>query len=356
VRQSLALAVIIGLLLGIGVIAVAAKKYEGQTMYVYAGIFPYSREFIMEYIAPVLKEKWGIDLVVEEIGGKSMLQKIVVMKDRPTVTICGWDEPIGEQAAQMGLTAPIDITLAPNLKNLYDWAFYKLDSSIHVVTTTVVGIGLLYNEDVFAREGLTPPSGWKDLWREDLAGRISITAPESNWGTAALVAIAEWRGGGIENITPGIEALKELVPNIHTIHTWSSELAHLMELNEVWLGTTGSNMGPALKTEGLPVKWVAPQEGCPMVNGGISIIKNAPFQDVAHDFINLFFSLEYQVRRALWAGDVSPHRGVWTVLSPDILEKLPLTPQDFDKLRRYDWSEIARYRNDWIELFHREIG
>ncbi len=331
------------------------KKYEGEKMFVYAGIEPYAREQIMEYIAPALKEKWGIELVVEEMGAKAMLEKIIIMKDKPTVTICGWDDVIGKQAAPMGLTAPIDPELAPNLRDVADWAVYRLNGEIHHVYHSIFGIGLLYNEEIFEREGLDPPDSWNDLWRPELSGRVSITAPESTWGVAMLVAVAMMEGGGVENIDPGFEKLKTLLPHIHTIHTWSSELVKLMQLGEVWLGTTGSNMGPALRTEGFPARWVAPKEGAPLIAGGLSIIKNAPYQDVAHDYINLYFGLEHQVRKALWCGVVVPHERVWTVLAPAQLEELPLTPEDFDTLVSYDWGKIAEYRNDWTERFHKEL-
>ena len=37
-----------------GTVGWAAKKYEGETMQVYAGMWPESREFIVEYKQPFL--------------------------------------------------------------------------------------------------------------------------------------------------------------------------------------------------------------------------------------------------------------------------------------------------------------
>ena len=350
--------VVILALLCVGVIAadvMAAKKYEGEKMYVYAGIFPYSREFMMTYIAPALKDKWGIDLVVEEVGSQFMLEQMTINKNKPTVTIACMDVVIGQQAAAMGLTAPIDVTLAPNLEGLYDWARWEYEEQVHVLTTLVVGIGLLYNQKEFTKRGFAAPTSWQDLWRPELAGRISITAPESTWGTAALVGIAQWQGGSESNLEPGFAKLETLLPNIHTIHTWSSELVKLMQLGEVWLATTGSNMGPALQKEGFPAVWVAPAEGAPTANGGMVLVKNAPYQDVAYDFIDMFFSTEYLARRALWAGDVSPREDVWSILSPGDKAKLAFTNADFDKLVTQDWNIITKERAALIEEFHKRL-
>ncbi|MEM3486191.1 MAG: extracellular solute-binding protein [Candidatus Methanomethyliaceae archaeon] len=333
----------------------AQRKYEGEKMYVYAGITPYARDLIMTYIAPVLKERWGIDLIVEPMGSLFMLQKVLAMGDKPTVTICEWDIAIALQAMAMGLTAPINLELIPNAKDLYEFVFYTLNDEVHAIAKEIGTIGLLYNEEIFAQNGWEPPTSWYDLWRPELAGRVSITAPESTWGTALLVMFALLEGGNIENIEPAFLKLKTLLPNIHTIHTWSSELAKLMQLGDVWLGTTGDNMGPALRAQGLPVRFVLPKEGSIDTSGGVSLIKGAPYQDVAHDYLNLYFSLEYQLRRVLWSGITSPHRGIWTILSPEQLAERSITPETFPLLIKVDWAKIAEYRPEWIERFHKEF-
>lgn len=335
--------------------AYAAKKYEGETMQVFIGITPYAREQVMDYIAPKLKEKYGIKLVGETMGSTGMVEKIVVMRDNPRVSIAGWDAPIGIKAAEMGLCATINVEKIPSLKNLYDWALIRVGGDLKVLTTSVIGVGILYNEDEFKRRGLAPPTSWSDLWRKDLSGRVSITALESTWGTAALVTFARLEGGGEDNMDPGFRKVNTLLPNVHTIHTWSSELTKLLQLGEVWMGTTGSNMGPALKAKGFPAKWIAPKEACPMVNGGISIIANAPYQDVAHDFLNLYFSTEFEVRRIRESGIVSPVKTTWDELSKKEIEALPITEKDFDKLMRLDWTKINKERSSWIERWHKEI-
>ena len=116
----------------------AAKKYEGESMQVFIGITPKAREQVMEYIAPRLKEKYGITLVGETLGSMAMLEKLVVMKDKPRVSLAGWDVPVGLQASEMGLIVPIDPAKVPNFSDLYDWSFLKDKEGIKVVTTCVI--------------------------------------------------------------------------------------------------------------------------------------------------------------------------------------------------------------------------
>lgn len=333
--------------------AVPAGKYDGQTMSIYVGISPMAREDIMQYIAPKLKAEYGLNLGAELLGSTTILEKIVVMRDKPTVTIANWDEPIGFQACAMGLCAPINLKQAPNLINLYPWALGKANGSVQVLSTGVVGVGLIYNTD--AMKGMKPPSSWNDLWRPELKGRVSVTAPESTWGLAMLVMLAKLGGGNENNIDPAFMRLKTLLPNIQTIHTWSSDLAKLMQLGQVWEASTGSNMGPALKTQGFPAAWVAPTDGAPMVNGGMSIVANAPFQDAAHTFLNIYFSPDFQALRARHAGLIPTNIRAWSQLSVSEKSALPIGPNDLYKLQRLDWNAVNKNRAAWVERWHKEI-
>jgi putative spermidine/putrescine transport system substrate-binding protein len=162
-------------------------------------------------------------------------------------------------------------------------------------------------------------------------------------------------GGGEDNIDPGFEYAQSLMDNMHTVHTWSSELANLMQLGEVWLGTTGSNMAPALRDQGMAVRWVAPSDGAPMVNGGLSIVKDAPCQEEAHAFINHYYSDEFQALRMRDGGVVSPSRSAWQSMTDSDQEGMDLTLSDFDVLVQFDWQQINENRPQWIERWQREI-
>ena len=332
----------------------AAKKYEGQTINVYLGISPKAREQVMDHIAPRLKEKWGIDLAAETMGSGSMLEKILVQKNNPRISVAGWDVVIGMKAAKLGLCEPLDMEKAPNLKQLYEWALNNFDGKLQVLASSVSAVGLLYNEDLFKQKYLAPPTSWYDLWRKDLSSRVTITAPESTMGTAALVTFARLEGGGEDNIDPGFKKLKTLLPHIHTIHTWSTEFMKLMQLKEVWVGAQSSNLAFAMRETGFPARWVMPKEGAPMMGGGMSIVKNAPFPDVAYDFVNLYFSSEFQTIR-IGAGNAIPHKAAWENASEKVKNNFPIRPDEPEKLIKLDWSIINEKRAGWIERWHKEM-
>lgn len=334
--------------------AEGAKKYAGKTMNVYLGITPHARDQVMQHIAPKLKEKWGVDLAAEAIGSGAMLEKILVQKDNPRISVAGWDVVIGMKAAKLGLCETLDMDKAPNLRQLYEWALNNVDGKLQVLASSVSGVGLIYNEDLFKQKNLPLPSSWYDLWRKDLSGRVSITAPESTWGTAALVTFAKLEGGGEQNMDPGFNKYKTLLPHIHTIHTWSSELTKLLQLGEVWVGTTGSNMGVALRDKGFPARWVSPKEGAPMMGGGMSIVKNGPYPEVAYDFVNLYFGAEFQMVR-VGTGNATSNKAAWEASSEDVKNSFPIRPDKSEKLLKLDWTIINENRAGWTERWHKEM-
>jgi putative spermidine/putrescine transport system substrate-binding protein len=347
--------IVMGVIIGLTATSHAAKKYDGQTMQVMSGISPLAAEQIRDYIAPKLKEKYGIEIAVEAVGSAAMLEKIVIMKNNPRITIAGWDAPVGARAAEMGLCATIDLQKIPNVENMYDWCLVRLGGDVKVLTTNILAVGLLYNEDEFKRRGFPPPTSWNDLWKKEYSGRVSIVSPESTMGLASLAAIARMEGGGENNIDPGFKKLKTLLPNMHTIHTWSSECIKLMQLGEVWIAIQSNNIAHAMRETGFPARWVAPKEGAPTVNGGISIVANAPYQDVAYDYLNLYYSHEFQLRRMRESGASPPIKTVWDKLSPKDRESLSITDRDFGKLTQLDWAKIGKERATWVERWKKEM-
>jgi putative spermidine/putrescine transport system substrate-binding protein len=216
-------------------------------------------------------------------------------------------------------------------------------------------VGIIYDEDKFKQAKIPVPKSWTDLQRPEIKGRLAITAPQSSMGTAALVMLARNGGGGEQNIEPGFVATKKIMPNVHTVFTWTSELSNLMQLGEVWAAVTSSNIAPALRDQGIPMKFVLPQEGSPTVNGGLSLVKGAPCEEAAYEYINLYYSDDFQILRMRDGGTASPSPGAWTKLSPEQRTSLGISVDDFGKLVDFDWKAISEARPGWIQRWQREI-
>lgn len=350
-RSALAACVLTGSILIQGA---ALAQGTCKQMQVYLTIAPNHREDVMSYIAPRLKERLNVDLVAETIGNAMMIDRLAAQGANPRVSVVQWDVPIGAAACDKGQCAPIDVTKVPNLAKLPDWAILKDAAGKPVLLTAgVLGVGFLYNEYEFRKNKLAPPQSWADLKKPEYAGRLGITAPQSTLGTAALVMMARANGGGEANIDPGFVETKKIVAK-NTIFTWSSEMSNLFQLGEIWLAVSSSAMAPALRANGVPIKFVLPKEGAPTVNTGMSLIKGAPCEAAAHEYVNIYFSPEFQAMR-LAAGTLTASKEAWSFAPPDLTQKLGLGPDDLDKFVDLDWRAINEARPGWIERWSREV-
>lgn len=336
--------------------AQAQPKDSCTSMQVLLSIAPKHREHVMEFIAPRLKEKFGVDLVAEAIGSANMVERVTAQGANPRISIAQWDAPIGLNACAQGLCDFVDLDRAPNAKRLFDWAYTRnAEGQPVVLATNVLGVGIIYNEQEFKRNNMAPPTSWADLLRPDLRGRLGITAPQSSMGTAALLMLAKNNGGGEGNIDPGFTATKAMMPNVHTVFTWTSELSNLLQLGEVWVAVTSSNIAPSAREQGIPMRFVLPKEGSPTVNGGLSLVKGGPCREAAYEYINLYYSDELQARRMREGGTASPSRTAWDLLKPQERAEMGITAQDFDKLVNFDWKAVNAVRSEWIQRWQREI-
>jgi putative spermidine/putrescine transport system substrate-binding protein len=109
-----------------------------------------------------------------------------------------------------------------------------------------------------------------------------------------------------------------------------------------------------LRAKGLPIKFSLPAEGSPTANTGMSLVKNGPCQEAAYEYINLYFSDEFQAKR-MASGTLSASKAAWAKISPELQKELGMTANDLDKFIDLDWRAINAARPGWIERWHREI-
>jgi len=324
------------------------------SMQVYLAIAPNHREDVVEYIAPRLKQKFNVDIVAEAIGSVMMVDRLTAQGANPRVSIMQWDVPIGISACDKGSCSPIDVEKAPNLKKYPSWVLANGPSGKpETLTAGVVGVGILYNEEQLKKNNLPVPKSWSDLKKPEYAGRVGITAPQSSMGTAALVMLARINGGGEANIDPGFLATKQITPK-NTIFTWSSEMSNLFQLGEIWIAVNSNNIAPALRANGLPIKFSLPIEGSPTANTGMSLVKGAPCQEAAYEYINIYFSDEFQAKR-MASGTLSASKDAYSKLTAAVKAEIGMGAEDLDKFIDLDWRAINAARPNWIERWNREI-
>lgn len=333
--------------------SVAAQEYC-SSMEVYLSIGSNHRETVMDHIAPLIAEEFGTELIVEEMGSGPMMERVTAQGANPRTSIVFLDFAVSAEACET-MCAAIELDRIPSFSAYPDWGVLRSSAGDAVgLAYMVVGIGLVYDEEEFENRGLPLPTSWSDLGREDLAGRTSITSPVSTYGTALVAALSEAEGAPAGDFDPGFAVVQDLLPNLHSVHTFSGELGNLMQLKEVWLATTGSNVASTLNQQNTPVRWVAPEEGAPAMVGGMSLIEGAPCEAESYAFLDHYLSDEFQAIR-IANGSASPSNSAWDLVSPEVVAEMPLLPSDFDNLVDIDWTIVAPLRPAMIERWQQEV-
>ena len=90
---------------------------------------------------------------------------------------------------------------------------------------TISGYTMFYREDK-VKEPLT---SWKDLWRPELKGYISLPDITTTNGPATIALIAKAWGGDLNNDQVAWDKLAELKPSLITAYKNSAELITLVQ-------------------------------------------------------------------------------------------------------------------------------
>ena len=221
----------------------------------------------------------------EEIMGK------VVASSGKGYDVLFVSSPFAEALNQLGLTAPIDSSKIPNMKNLYPEAnqlAYDPGNTFSVPYAWGT-TGLCYRSDLV--DGT--PDSWNDLLSpsDDLKGKVTMLATDRWLMAAGLLAkgysVNETDQGKIDEVKDLlIEAKKSLLAYDDTTF-YSKLVSGEASLVHAWDGWC--NYGIA---ENPDIKYVIPKEGTDLWVDTMVIMKSSENQDAAHAFINYILGAE----------------------------------------------------------------
>lgn len=310
----------------------------------------FGMKLIDKNVTDTFQEVYNMEILYDLGNNADRISKIQLRKDNPNIDAVEFAPNFALRASNEGLLETIDISRIEAYDELYDWAKDPLGNGLGI-GYTVYSYGLVYRTDLIKE----PITSWKDLWREDLKGRVSLPNITTTQGPATVVmASLAWGGSALE-ADIGFEKLAELADtNIVTFYARSSELISLFEQGEVWVAPVLRFAWSRLENTGLPLAWVAPEEGSVGYVNTISIVKGAPNIDAAYDYINHKLSQSVQTAQALDLVD-SPTNALVSV-SDDKAAFLTYGETEIDNLIFLDFDYLLEVETDWIQRWNEEIA
>jgi putative spermidine/putrescine transport system substrate-binding protein len=290
---------------------------------------------------------YTVVLVPKATSGE-IIATALAQKDKPQVDVVMCDYAPWLDGLKQGIFATLEPAKVPNLGKMYPIARVK-DKGVFTYADIV---GLIYQPEIFKRNGWAAPTGWKDLFRPELRGKLIVPPVSNTYGLYTLIELARMNGGGERNIDPGFVALKSLAPGVVDWTTTFAKIATIMQSETAALAVFGNASGWEIKQRGVPAEVVIPTPAymSPTVAG---VMQNAPNPEGARAFLNWLISEKVLKYRAERFGQTPMNREV--KVTGAAAERV-VSGKDVEKLAVIDYEYVATQRAAWDARFEREIA
>ncbi len=216
------------------------------------------------------------------------------------------------------------------------------------VVAMVSATTLVYNPKVVK----TPPTSWLDLFDPQYAGKYAIGDFSGTSGWQFFLALNKIKGGTLDNIDPGIGAIKPLAKGSAVLYTQADQIVSLFERGEIVIAAWYPDRAGVAADKGLPVAVAYPKEGAVGILPAVLIPKGTKKLDLAHKFIDVVLSSEGQkcFSEKAYIGSVNKN----VTLSDKVAQIAP-TGEALDKLWFIDPDLLSRNLAAWTRRWQREV-
>ena len=287
---------------------------------------------------------------VRVISGVSStnLATIIAQKERPQVDVITMVQGDALAAWQRGVTEALDPREIPVLNDLTDVALRRDKGQIIFGGMWTYPMGIIYRTDKIT----WPLKSWADLWDPRLKNKVAVTSPK--YSNAYFLAMINRLAGGTENnADPGFARIKTLGPNLLADVADDVTPGRMLAQGEIWAVPMLSGTAYKVIEQGVPAKFIIPEEGAPAGVDVIALVKGAPHAADAKKFINYVIGPESLTKTCEILKLTPLNRKV--MLSPETARRV-VAADDMKRLVVLDDEAINRNKAAWLERWSKEIS
>lgn len=327
---------------GFGVTAYASEA-DGKKVVVYS---PQGDEKRGTWIMNKAKEDIGLDVQFLCAGGGELSDRLIAEKANPQADVVMGIAQLGMyQLKEEEILEQYTPAWTETLPEVYK----EKDGYFNSFWQTP--IVLAYNPDFVSTE--EAPKAWTDLINEEYAGKYALG---STSGQTARVYLAGMLWNYYDEETgevteEGWDFLTALYANAATMPANDADIWKAFKDGELpilpwWHGGVVSNC----KENDIPVEFVKPEQGTPVVAEAIGLVKGAQNAEAAKAFIDWFGSAEVMAAYAAEFGQ-----------APALPEAIELCPDDVKEIatmftaQDMDWESVSANMDSWLEKIELEI-
>jgi putative spermidine/putrescine transport system substrate-binding protein len=288
---------------------------------------------------------------VKVISGVSLanMQMVAAQRANPQIDLIMSTVQDAVNAHNDGLLVALDPKEIPNLASLPEFGVRRdAGGKPMFAGMWMYPYGIAYRTDKVKPD----IACWKDLWDPRLKNKVGVSSPKYMSGYFLLMT-NKIAGGTEANVSPGMDMIKRMGPNLLAVIDDSAAQQRLLAEGEVWAVPMLSSAAYKLIDEGVPAKFVIPCEGAPAGLDVLSLVKNGPNPEAAKKFIDFYLSPrtigavtdQLKITPVNTQAKVSPENVKYTV-----------SKADFDKLVSFSEQAIIKERPRWQDAWDREIA
>jgi putative spermidine/putrescine transport system substrate-binding protein len=265
---------------------------------------------------------------------------------KPDMDVVFIDNSLAAQTNGEKLNESIDRKKLTHAVEVISTAWGKDDS---YVVAMVSATAIVYDP----KHVKTPPTSWLDLFDPQYAGKYAIGDISGKSGWQFFLAVNKLKGGTLENIDPGIEAIKPLAKGSTVLYTQADQLISLFERGEIVIAPWYPDRAGVAMDKGLSLAVAYPKEGAVGILPAIMIPKGTTKLELAHKFIDRVLSADGQgcFSERAYIGAVNTK-----VKLSEKLQKIVPYGETLEKAWFIDPEVVAKNVANWTRRWQREVA
>lgn len=298
------------------------------------------------WIMKKAKEETGLDVQFLCAGGGELSDRLVAEKNNPQAdVVMGLAQNAMYKLKEEGILAAYEAGWSAELPEVYR----EKENYFNSFWQTPIVIA--YNTDFISED--EAPKSWEDLIKSEYKGKYGIGNTGSQTTRTYLIGLL-WNyydeaAGEISQ--EGWDFLSQIYENAGTMPSNDPDIWKAFKDGEMpillwWYGGVVSNC----KENNIPVAYVKPENGTPVVAEAIGLVSGAQNKEAAEKFIDWFGSAEVMSDYAKEFGQ-----------APALPAAIELCPEDVKEsatmftAQNIDWEVASNNLDTWLEKIELEI-
>ncbi|MEX3007990.1 ABC transporter substrate-binding protein [Hoeflea sp. TYP-13] len=309
-------------------------------------VYSFAQDAYKKALYDPFEEICGCDLVIETGNSVERMAKIEANADDPVIDMAVISSHDALSLARKGLIAPLDTSKLSSFDRLYPAAQDPIGNNMAVGYT-------FYASSIVYRKDLVEIESWGDLLDKKLAGNVALPNITGTQGPLTLMMLDKAMGGKPDDFGPVISEIGKKADDIVTFYSRSSELAQLMNQEEVIAAPVGRFAWSRFKGSPLPFAWANPAEG---QAGGMNVMimtKGNGNEELAYKLMDYWISTEVQTRIAEALIDSPANMDV--KVSQEVADNLTYGAELIESLNILDPATIIDNREAWVEQWNADV-